>query len=290
MSAANDLPGELDATAAESQPVVNSGTGTRKTRRVPHFQIGTELIAWGLVVAAAWVLSWLTPHALWLWGSRPSPLRANTLLLACAVVAVVLLVIAYGKVSGLQTDQKVRWQLLLIGPIVVCAGSAAAALHPGAGSILGRDRVEQAAGPVLARIVAIPVLFPKGRDELLGPERKRLIEIVRMFVGCAMTEPQIRGFASSACYPTDCKGNNKSLANRRAARVAKELEQAGLKSVPVQWDQWEEMATERRLRDVDLDGRPIAQVERLNQRAEVLFDQASCFVTKDRGRSSAAQP
>lgn len=238
----------------------------------------THACVWLAICLALAGVASLVPNALFFGSTSPVPLRANPTLLTLGItlapVCLLLLYIAdrYSSISKI---------VLGIGALctaVLCIGAILASLFPGPGSLLARDLVQQPETRANSSIFAFPIFFRNGESTFTPDEVRKLEDAFAVFRPCEVGTLRVRGFASSAAFVKNSDALNLKLANDRAETVKRALDKlVGGSAVVFEWDSFEHMIGERRLRDTTLDGKLISQIEGYNRRAEIFWSDSMCL-------------
>jgi hypothetical protein len=223
-------------------------------------------------------VSRIVPTALYFGGVSPVPLRANPALLTLGIglapVCLLLLYIAdrYSSIS------KIVLGVGALATAIFCVGAILASLYPGPGSLLARDLVQQSEVQSNSSVFAFPVFFRNNERLFTLEEERRLEDAFSVFRSCEVGTLRVRGFASSAAFALNSDALNLKLANDRAQTAKKVLDRlVGGGTVVFEWDSFESMIGERRLRDTTLQGKLISQVEGYNRRVEIFWSDSMCM-------------
>lgn len=232
-------------------------------------------VALSLVLA---VISKMAANALFFNGIPPVPLRANPTLLSLGIVLVpfcLLLLYVAGRYSSIN---KIALGTGALCTAAICTGVILIALHPGPGSLVARDLVQQPEADANSSVFAFPVFFRNGESVLTPQEEDRLVDVFAVFRSCEAGTLRVRGFASSAPFAINSDALNLKLANERTASVKRILERLlGINVVGHQWTSFENMIGNRRLRDVTLEGKRIDRIEGYNRRVEIFWSDSMCL-------------
>lgn len=235
--------------------------------------VGTAGVLWALALSSQMIEKSLRFHQ-----TPPTPLRANLSLLSFALAGIIVLVLAMG-IGAWRVPRAGKWvAAACAGPLSLAGIAVLASFHPGSGPYVDRERV-RADNPARAeRLFVLPIFFDHANASLRPVEKAHLRDLFAVFRDCVPEEIRVRGFASSARFQEDSDFRNRVLANRRAQVVSRfiedEFQQA---AAPVEWNEYQEMDSQRRLRDVGLKGERLLDLERLNRRAEIVWKEGACL-------------
>lgn len=243
------------------------------------YEMYPHLLFWVAVIAGGLVSSYLVEHGLFFGRASPVPVRVNPVLFTIAFCMFVFLIWLSGFLFNRKSLYNFQKSAIIVCGLVIATGAVLGSMHPSPGGIVSRDEVSPSFVTPSRRVFAIAVFFRNGDSRLVPNEAARLKLEFATFADCAFPLILVRGFASSARYREgDSNGRNTELANNRAITVRDFL--INNVHVPARidtpWDSYIDMTGERRIRDVDLAGRRVAQSEGLNRRAEMFWESLSC--------------
>lgn len=205
------------------------------------------------------------------------PLRSHPGVLRGALLLVLLSTLALSFAGG---GSRLARALRFAGMLALACGfaSGVAALSPGTASVVARDLLLERSPSTVAPALALPFFFDNARAVLTRAEAQRLSDATHVFASCATGKLAVRGFASSAEFAEHNEFRNRELANDRAEAVTAALRASGFDAVAVlRWKSLDQMRQARRIRDTDELGKRLQEQERMNRRAEVVWDQTSCL-------------
>ena len=235
-------------------------------------------VSWLVIIPLAWVADYVARNGLFFLGVQPVPMRLNPPLFVLSLVVALLATLLAWVRSPLGLAG--RHIAPFIVALFVCSSiGLIGSLSPGAGSIVTRETLTfDPAPPPKGTVFAIPVLFANNSSLLSSLERSRLIENFEVYRGCEIGNLKVRGFASSATFMEHSHFRNLLLANDRARAVAAAIESIADVRAEVQvWQTFEAMERNKRIRDLDLSGGRVLTAEARNRRAELYWDDTTCF-------------
>jgi flagellar motor protein MotB len=239
----------------------------------------THAAFWACLWIAGLVGAWLLQRSLYFDGTPPVPLRVNPKLFSLSLAGVPVVLLALWASIQYTSRLNIAFALatLFIG---LCLVGMVASLSPGPGSLVAREVVQVSSLKPKQNTFAYAVYFENGKPNFSGGESRRIMDALSVFRACEAGTLQVRGFASSAPYlrdPSKSDEYNKNLANTRAVVVKDRIrELSGAIATAKEWDSYEEMVKERRLRDVGLAGERLISIERLNRRVEIVWNDSRC--------------
>jgi outer membrane protein OmpA-like peptidoglycan-associated protein len=196
------------------------------------------------------------------------------------LVAAVILILLFQGVTYLRrqqmTSERSHWPFLDGIAIAIIFGLPVllllSSLAPGLGSLrLQREYVITPPAPLPVNGMGTVVLFQNGVRTLRPNEAARLKQQLEILNRCNVADLRVVGFASSAPYRDMNEERNLRLANLRANAVVKALAKVQVGARVDTWRTYQEMVTQRRIRDTDTGGKRIETLQSLNRRVEILW-------------------
>jgi hypothetical protein len=272
-------PLKESAPEAEGNLIAEKSDEKPLPRRGWVYEMYPHILFWVAVIAGGLVSSYLVDHGLFFGRVSPVPMRVNPVLFAIAFFLFVFLIWLSGFLFNRKALHNFQKSAIIVFGLVIAAGAALGSMHPSPGSLVSRDELSPALITPSRTVFALPVFFRNGDSRLVPDEAARLKLEFATFADCASPTILVRGFASSALYRRgDSNGRNTVLANNRAITVRDFLitKVNVAARVDTPWDNYTDMAGERRIRDVDLAGLRLVQSEGLNRRAEIFWESLGC--------------
>lgn len=231
-----------------------------------------------MVIPVAGIAQWLSKHGLFFLSVDPVPVRVNPVLFLLSIGGAMAATLAWLRVPKLWTDRPL-WPFLIASLYAVSFSGLISATFPGVGSIVSRETISyDPPPPPRGTAFAVPVLFSNNSSIVSPAEGSRLRENFEVYRGCEVGNLKVRGFASSAQFREFTDYRNLRLANERAKAVAETVSVLVGVTPEVQlWESHAAMERNRRIRDIDLEGGRILTAEARNRRAELFWDDTTCF-------------
>lgn len=235
--------------------------------------------AWLLLIPIAIAARWLSAKGLFFLSVDPVPVRLNPplFLISLGLGAATSTMAWFSWPRWLSTRS--LWSPLIASLYALAVCGLVSSTYPGAGSIVTRETiVVDPPPPPRGTAFAIAVLFENNSNVLSASEKQRLRDNFEVYKGCQAGNLKVRGFASSAGFAQFSEYRNLRLANARANAVAAEVTSVlGVTPELQTWLTHEEMEKNKRIRDIDLTGGRILSAEARNRRAELVWDDQTCF-------------
>lgn len=234
---------------------------------------------WLAIIPVATIARWFSEHGLYFLNVSPVPVRLNPPLFLLSVAAVLATTaLAWFRVPQSWAGRSF-WPFLIASLFAVSASGVISSAYPGAGSIVSRETITyDPPAPLRGTAFAIPILFANNSSVLSQAEKDRLRENFEVYRGCEVGNLKARGFASSAQFKAFSDYKNLLLANERAKAVSETVAvMIGITPVVQPWESHAAMERNKRIRDIDLTGGRILTSEARNRRAELFWDDTTCF-------------
>jgi len=253
-------------------------------------------VGWLLIIPLAGLARWLAEHGLFFGEVNPVPVRINPLLfLLSAGLAIITIALAWLRWPKSWVD-KPFWPFFVSGLLAASFIGLVSAAFPGVGNIVSRETIAyDPPAPPRGTAFAIPILFANNSSVISRAEEDRLRENFEVYRGCEVGNLKVRGFASSAHFKKFSDYRNLLLANDRAKAVSEAVAViVGVTPQVQPWQSHEAMERNKRIRDIDLAGGRVLPAEARNRRAELFWDDTTCFSPRPadanlRPESAAAQ-